>query len=491
MTDQDVAQRKPAWLWLVPVLVATLAWLAGGSLTPEQRSVGAVFALAVSLWITELIPLAVTALVSACLLVLVAGIGEKAAFAAFGDPIIPLFIGSFLLAKAMEVSGLDRRLAWWTLSRDWASRSPSRLLLTTGVISCVISLFVSNTATTAMLLPVAAGVLAAMKASNTRFATALMLMLTWGSSVAVGVPVGTPPNLIAIGMLEETVGRRIGFVEWMAFGMPLTILMVLAAWAVLKFGDLREKLDTSEARDLARREFSALPRMSDSERNTVICFFVALVLWVAPDLTAAVFHVTSGETPDAVKWMQTHITATVAALIAAAGLFLLPARSTPSGRTLTWGQAASIDWGIIVLFGGGIALGQAMFSSGLAKVLGEAAASMTGAETVWAITALCIASAILLSEMASNTAAATTLVPVAIGLAEGAGVSPIAPALGVALGASFGFMLPVSTPPNAIVYSSGFVTSGQMARRGFMIDAIAFLATLACLRLILPMLGLV
>lgn len=493
MTEQESAQRitPPIVKWGIPLVTFFAAWLSGSSLTNDQRSIGAVFALTVALWITEALPLAVTALLSTTMLVLIAGIDEKIAFGAYGDPIISLFIGSFLLAKAMEVTGLDQRLVWWILKQPWASGSAGRLLFATGIVSCVISLFVSNTATTAMLLPVVAGIIIAMNASGTRFATGMMLMLTWGSSVAVGVPVGTPPNLIAMGLIEKATGHRIGFLEWMAFGLPITALMVIGAWIALRLHDLRKPPSTKAAYNLAVRQYAGLPPMSTGERNTLIAFFTALVLWIAPDLIAAIFQVTTGSSPDMVGWLQKRVTATVASLIGASLLFLLPAGGDSGGRTLTWKQALGIDWGIVLLFGGGIALGQAMFSSGLAKTMGDSLASISGANSLWAITALCIILAILLSELASNTAAATAIVPVAIGLAQGAGVSPIAPALGAAIGASFGFMLPVSTPPNAIIYSSGHVTSGQMARRGFLIDLLGFAVTLLCLRLILPLLGLV
>jgi sodium-dependent dicarboxylate transporter 2/3/5 len=188
--------------------------------------------------------------------------------------------------------------------------------------------------------------------------------------------------------------------------------------------------------------------------------------------------------------MQSHLTAAVAAIAAATLLFVLPAKDRESGRALTWREGTRIDWGTILLFGGGIALGQAMFKSGLAKELGEIAARASGANSLWTITALCIVAAIILSELASNTAAATTLVPVAIGLAQGAHVSPIAPALGAAIGASFGFMLPVSTAPNAIVYSSGLVPAKDMMKSGILLDLVSAAVIWGCLRLILPMVGL-
>lgn len=472
------------------LLAPGAAWWLGHALPYEQRALAAIFALTVALWVTELMPLAVTALLSTALLVLFADVNEKTAFAAYGDPIIPLFIGSFLLAKAMEVTGLSERIAWWALRNRWAAGSAGRLLLAAGALSCAVSLFVSNTATAAMLLPIAKTVIASMQAEKTRFAIALLLMLTWGSSVAVGLPVGTPPNLIGIGLIERVTGRQISFLEWAAFGMPITIVMVGIAWLLLRILDLREPVDTTGAVIAAERRYRALPPMRASERATMVSFFVALFLWVAPDALAVGSQLLTGGTSNAVDWMRAHITPTVAALAGASLLFILPAHDRRSQRTLTWKEGARIDWGVILLFGGGIALGQAMFASGLANTLGEGIAGVFGAKDLWSITAIATAAAIVLSELSSNTTSATILVPVAIGLAQGAEVSPIAPALGATLGASFGFMLPVSTAPNAIVYSSGLIKGSDMARRGLAVDVLGFLVIIAGLRIILPLLGL-
>lgn len=467
-----------------PFLAFGLAWLLLAGFGHEQRIVGAVFAATVALWITELLPHAVTALLSTAALVFLAGIDEKKALGAYGDPIIPLFIGSFILAKAMEKSGLSDRFAWAILSQRWATRSSSMLLLALGVLTCVISLFVSNTATTAMFLPIGLSMLSALPADRGNYPIGAMLMLTWGSSVAVGVPVGTPPNLIAIGMIRAEAQVDLTFTQWMLFGMPVTVLMVLGSWLVLRAMYGRRPLDTKASRDVALHKRQELGPLSDAERNALVGFLIALVLWVAPDMIAAFL---GPDNPNS-KLIQSRVPASVAALVGAAATFVLPCRDRE--ERMTWGMAAKIDWGTILLFGGGIALGGAMFSSGLAKNLGELAAQASGANTLWTITALCIAAAILLSELASNTAAATALLPVAIGLAQGAGVSPVPPALGVALGASVGFMLPVSTPPNAIVYSSGLVPAKEMMKAGIVIDVLGFLVTFGCLRLILPMMGL-
>ncbi|HMS54546.1 MAG TPA: DASS family sodium-coupled anion symporter [Fimbriimonadaceae bacterium] len=471
---------------LGPLVAALAVWFLLGDYTLDQRKVGAIFALTVGLWISEAFPIAVTALLSSSLLI-IAGTGkEKEVFAAYGEPTVPLFIGSFILAKAMEASRLSDRFAWLILSKGWAHRSPSSLLFSLGAIACIVSLFVSNTATTAMMLPIGLAMLAALGAGQgSRYAMGSMLMLTWGSSIAVGVPVGTPPNLIGMRLIEDATGKRITFLEWMAFGMPITIAMLGACWFVLWIMYRRDAPKTREAGLTAKDAMRDLGPFTHAQRNTLLAFVIAMILWIGPDLLAALLG------PDNAlgKSLQSALPPSVAAIVAAATLFLFPCHD--GSTRFSWSEARTIDWGTILLFAGGIALGQAMFSSGLAKELGQVAAEASGAQSLWSITLLCTVAGVALSELASNTAAATTLVPVAIGLAQGAGVSPIAPALGVAVGASLGFMLPVSTAPNAIVYSSGLIPSRQMMKAGLVIDIIGIVVTVGGLYLVLPLLGLV
>ena len=467
-------------------VVFIIFWFLLGGLDGQQRAVGAVFAATVALWITEALPLAVTALLSTTSLVLIAGIPEKEAFAAYGDVVVPLFIGSFMLAKAMERTGLSDRFAWLILSRRWATASPALLLLALGLIACVLSLFVSNTATTAMMLPIGLSILAVLKQGDrgAPFNIGVMLMLTWGSSIAVGFPVGTPPNMIGIRELEKQAGIKIGFIDWMTFAMPVTIVMMFASWGVLWWMFRRGAPDTRGASSSADEARDKLGKIKRSEINTLVAFSVSLSLWILPDLSVSIL----GKDHAWASWLTAHIPASVAALVGAGLLFLL--RDQDGEQTLPWKQAATIDWGTILLFAGGIALGNAMSSSGLAATTGKWLSEVSGASSTWSIAALCIGAAIALSELASNTAAATTLMPIAIGLATAAGANPVPAALGVALGASMGFMLPVSTPPNAIVYSSGLVPPRQMIRAGFVIDVIGFFVILGCLRAILPLMGL-
>lgn len=452
----------------------------------EQRVVASVFALTVLLWVSEALPLAVTALLSTTLLVVLGGLEGKSAFGAYGDQIILLFVGSFFIAKSMEDTGLARRVAFGLLSRNWASRSARGLLGALGVVSCLVSLFVSNTATTAMLLPVGITVLQAMgrEARGDPVARSFLLMLTWGSSVAVGTVVGTPPNVIGVAMLREEAGVRVSFVQWMVFAMPLTAVLLLIAWLVL--GHWRGAVpETGSAREQAKAALRAFGPVSRAEWGTIAAFGVALLLWVLPGMAEYVLGSDHGLT----KAWASRVPEAVAALLGATVLFLWPDASRPGGRLMSWTQAAQIDWGTILLFAGGMALGKSAFESGLAESVGVGLAKGLALRDVWAITALMAGLAVILSELASNTAAATTLVPVAIAVAKGAGVSPVAPALGVALGASLGFMLPVSTAPNAIVYSSGLLPTSAMVRYGIVFDLVGWLATVGCLWLFLPLAG--
>lgn len=479
--------------WAAAPLALAVAWIATPGLPPDQRAVAGVFAFAVAGWVAEALPLPVTALLAAGLLV-VAGRDEKAVFAAFGDPVIPLFIGSFLLARAIETTGLGQRIAWRLLAAPAMRRSPARSMLALGGVACAVSLVASNTATTAMLLPIGLGVLGAFGATSRGHpvAVATLLMLTWGSSVAVGVPVGTPPNLIGLATIEQATGQRIGFATWAAFGLPITAAMLAASWGVLRW---RYRLSAAPPGDdgpraaepsLAAARLAALGPLSTAERSTLAVFALAMGAWLAPDVGAAAL----GAGHPVAAWLAARLPLSIGAVGAAAALFVLPAGRRPFRPVLTWSDAAHIDWGTILLFGGGIALGRAMDDSGLAAAIGGSAARALGADGLWSITALAIGVAIVLSEIASNTASASIMAPVALGLAEAAGVSPVAPVLGAALGASLGFMMPVSTPPNAIVYGSGLVPPREMLRAGLAIDVIGFAVTLAVLRLVLPMLGL-
>jgi sodium-dependent dicarboxylate transporter 2/3/5 len=490
--------RRRAGIVLAPLLFAITYWLCG-SLPPSGRTLSAILSATAVLWVTETLPLPVTALLGAVLCILLGVAPARQVLSYFADPIVFVFIGSFMLAQAMSVHGLDRRIALGFLSMRIIAGRPAMVLAGIGLVTALISMWVSNTATTAMMLPIALGALRAMEPADNSpaarrrpFATGMMLMVAYAASIGgIGTPVGSPPNLIGIGLIEKSTGFRIDFFRWMALCVPLFAVMAVVLFVLLWWlhRDLGPSRTSSRAMaDYVKSERSRLGRWSRGEINTLIAFGVAVALWITPGVLALPFAGASGEA--AGKWMSARLPESVVALVAACLLFLLPLNLRAGEFTLRWDQAVQIDWGTILLFGGGLALGTLMFETGVAAALGGALTKELGITSLWALTALSIAMGIVLSEATSNTASANMIIPLVIGICQQAHLSPIPPALGACLGASYGFMLPVSTPPNAIVYGSGLVPIPAMVRAGILFDIFGFFIIWIGLRVLCPVLGL-
>jgi sodium-dependent dicarboxylate transporter 2/3/5 len=470
------------------LFVVVLLWPMDG-LGREAHVLAAIFVWTIVYWVTEAVPVAVTAILASALAIIAGVAPAGRVLAAYGDPIIFLFIGSFIIAEAMRGSGLDRRVAFAVLRYRWTTRTPSRLLATVGVVTWSISLWVSNTATTAMMLPVGTGILGALgrigDPGRSRFPIGFLLMLTWSASVAFGVPVATPPNLIALGMIRNLTDRRLTFFDWITLTMPLAVLMLIVSWLILRHHYVEERGVGGELHGHIAAEQQRLGGWSRREGNVAGVFLLVCLLWMLP---GAVALVSSPEAP-LPRFFEAHLPEAVVALIGAVLLFVLPTDLGRGEFTITWREAARIDWGTILLFGGGLALGRLMFDTGLAEAVGNALVRTAGAESVWALTAVAIVTAVALSETSSNTASASMVIPVMIAVAQSTGVSPLPPALGAALGASIGLMLPVSTPPNAIVYGSGLVPLREMIRSGIWIDLSGALLIWLGLRVVCPLFG--
>jgi len=486
--------RKAAGLILGPAVFLLLYLLPLEGLTPEAKKLAAILGVVLVFWLTEAVPIPVTALLGAVLCVLFSVAPAQEVLAPFANPIVFLFIGSFILAEAISRHGLDTRFAFAIFSIRFLQKSPGRALFAVGAITACISMWISNTAATAMIFPVALGVLGGMKEMRgnqegfdfKRYSIAMMLMVAYGASVGgLATPIGTPPNLIGIGMIEKLAGVKINFFEWMVFAIPLTAVMFLLLFFLLgssakSFGKAGSGIDAYVKK--ARKDLGPWRR---GEKNTALCFAVAISLWILP----SVFELALGKDAAASRFLSGRLNEGVVALVAAILLFFLPVSFKDREFTLSWERAAKIDWGTILLFGGGLSLGGLMFSTGLAAKIGSTLTTLTGASTLWTITAIAIALGITLSETTSNTASANMAIPVMIALASGAGVSPLPPALGACLGASFGFMLPVSTPPNAIVYASGLVPITQMVKKGILFDIGGFFLILFWLMIACPLMG--
>jgi len=474
-------RRRTLGLGLGPLAFAVVLLVPLGDLAPEAHRLAAVVAWVVVWWVAEAVPIPVTALLIPALMVALGVASAKEALAPFGDPVIFLFLGSFVLAGAMSRHGLDRRLAFRILASPLVGTSTLRLTAAFALLAAGLSMWLSNSATTAMLYPIALGVLGALSRllerqegrpvdlTRLRFGSALMLACAYGASIGgVATPVGSPPNLIALGQLETLAGERIPFFHWMLLGLPLTAVMVVGLLVILRLLLPPEVRSIPGGTAFIAEERAKLGPLSRGEVNVVAVFALTVALWVLPGLAALV----AGPAGFAATLSEL-LPESVVALMAVVLLFALPVRWKEREFTLTWHEAVRVDWGTLLLFGGGLSLGGAMFRTGLAESLGHGLATLTGASSTLALTALFAVVGVFLTEVTSNTATATMLVPLAVAAAGAAGVDPLGPALACALGCSMAFMLPVATPPNAIVYGSGCVSITTMIRVGLRLNLTA------------------
>ncbi len=461
------------------------------ALSPEAVSLAVIIGAVVTLWITEALPLAVTALLGAVACVLAGVAPAREVFRPFADPLIFLFIGAFILAEGIRVHGLDRRLAYAVLSVPWVDGRPRRILAAVAVVCALTSAFISNTCTTAMMLTIVTGILAAIEAAAASsgrlpapaFGTGLLLCVAFASSIGgLATPIGTPPNLIGLGFIRSQLGVDVSFLGWCAIGVPLvgamTTVIVLLLGALFPAGVSRlEGVAEHVAAERAR-----LGRWSTGQRSTAVAFAVTVVLWVFPGIVLVV----AGPDHPLSVWLRARLPEGVAALSGAILLFLLPGDRAggagPRPRALSWDQAR-IDWGIVLLYGGGMALGSLAFSTGLAEALGVAITDWLpgGSWRAPALVAVGAVVAVLTSEFTSNTASANMVVPVVIALGQAAGGEALPAALAATFAASLGFMMPVSTPCNAIVYGSGRVPLGAMMRAGVLLDLLGAMLVVALL----------
>jgi sodium-dependent dicarboxylate transporter 2/3/5 len=482
--------RVRAGLILAPIVFAAVLLLPAGTLTPQAHRLGAILAAVVVLWVTEALPMPVTALVGAAAAVMLRVAPAREVFAPFADPLMFLFIGAFILARAIMLHGLDRRLAYGVLSHPWVAASPSRILLAFGAVTASISAWISNTATTAMMFTIGLAILAFLRDSEREtgvrmhpaFPTVLMLMTSFAASVGgLATPVGTPPNVIGIGFIRSELGVAFPFFQWMMIGVPIVVVLFAFLFFYLNrvSGGGAARLEGVAV--MLERQRASRGGWTRGEVSTLSAFLVTVFLWVLPGVVALV----AGEKSTTYRTLVATIPEGVAAVLGASLLFLLP--GTNGARAITWRQAAEIDWGIVLLYGGGFALGVLSFQTGLAEAMGRSLLAWmpsTG-DTALLVGSTLIAAA--LSEVTSNTAAANMVVPVVISVAQAAGADPLAPALGATMGASMGFMLPVSTPCNAIVYGSGKVPLSKMMRYGLLLDIAGVIVIIVLLKLLLPL----
>ena len=484
--------RKTAGLVAAPIVFALLLLVPMPGLKPEAHRLAAITATVILLWITEALPMPVTALLGAALCVLLRVAPAKEVFAPFADQLMFLFIGSFIIARAIFIHGLDRRLAFGVLSIRWVGSSPTRILFAFGAVTAFMSAWISNTATTAMMFAIGMSILAVLFENakqggspiSQRYATGLMLMTSFSASIGgLATPIGTPPNIIGLKYIQDQLNVEFPFFKWCMIGVPVVVVLYLWLAAYLNFF-CRAGTDRIEgAEDMLRRSKQEMGSMTTAQWSTVIAFAVAVLLWVIPGLVALTF----GETSRPYKALNAALPEGVAAILGAFLLFLLPGNKRGE-RAITWEQAVRIDWGVVLLYGGGYALGVLSFNTGLAEAVGTSLTSFIPTTTSTGMLIAACLIAVIVSETTSNTASANMVVPVVITLAKASGIDPLEPAIGATMAASLGFMLPVSTPCNAIVYGSGYVPITRMIRYGLLLDIVGVIVVVVLVKLLVPLL---
>ena len=477
MTGAVMGPLCALMLWLMPI----------DGLSEQAHHLLAVMSLVAIWWITEPVPIPVTSLLGPTLCVLLGIASAEDAYKQFANPMIFLFMGGFLIAKAMMVNGLDKRIVYGIMSMKWVGDSPRRIFLAIGLACILCSGWVSNTATAAMMFPIALGLLEAIREmmaangkiidlSNYKYATGLMLMTAYACSIGgVMTPIGTPPNLIMLGFLEQLAPQapKVSFIQWMVWGIVSMLCYFVVASVVLWRLFPSDVSNIEGAREFIRRSVNSLGKWTLAQKNTMLAFSVAFILWVAP----GVLNIFFDDKSPAMQFYQSHFPEAVAAMTGGLLLFFMPVNLKKGQMTLSWRDGMEgIEWGTLLLFGGGLAMGGMMYTTGLSAWVGAGISDMLGGHpSEWLFVSVFCVTALVLSELTSHTASTNLLAPIAIGTAISLGFSPIPVAVGIALSSSLGFMMPVSTPPNAIVYSSGYVPITKMIKSGFIIDLIGIL----------------
>ena len=463
--------RQRVGLFLGATLFAlTLLIPAPEGLSPGAQRTAAVAVLMAVWWMTEALPLPATALLPIALFPLLGVMSAGEATAPYANHIIFLFLGGFVLALAMQRWGLHRRIALGVVAG--VGTEPHRMVLGFMLATAFLSMWISNTASTVMMLPIGIAILSLLEEDEAGpLGTALMLGIAYAASIGgVATLIGTPPNAILAGAAEELLGITIGFMEWMYVGVPLAGVMLGLCWILLCFVlfRLRAATGASEAADaVIGEQRSALGPMSRGERVVAVVFALTALAWVLRDEKSF----GAIEIPGIATFFPLVADSTIA-IAGAVLLFVIPISWEQRIFAMNWEWAAKLPWGVLLLFGGGLSLAHGFEETGLSTWIGDQVAEFTTLP-LFALIGIIAVLFILLTELTSNTATSTMAMPIMVGVAAGTGNDPLTLMATAALASSMAFMLPVATPPNAIVFGSGRITIPQMVRAGVWLNTLA------------------
>jgi len=429
-------------------------------------------------WITEAIPIAVTALLPIVLFPLTGGLDLKVTTAAFGHRYIFLYIGGFMIAIAIERWNLHKRIALTII--NFIGSDVTRIILGFMLATAFMSMWISNTATAVMMLPIGMAIIAQLRDNpateedeNLIFGKALMLAIAYSASIGgMATLIGTPPNLVLAGIVQELYGVEISFSQWFMFGLPISIVLLFLCWQYLtRFAFKFKQKEFPGGKTEIKRLLNELGKTTYEEKVVLVVFVSTALLWI--------FR----------AYLQNFIPKlddTIIAMIAGITLFLLPVKNR-SRKIINWEEAVKMPWGIILLFGGGMALAAGFQSSGLAKWLGSQITLLQGVH-LFLLVIFIIAAVNFLTEITSNLATTAMLLPVLAPMAFSLGVHPYILMVAATVAASCAFMLPVATPPNAVVFGSGYLRIPDMVSKGIWMKLLSIILLSLIVYFVLPML---
>ena len=487
---REYTRRQRIGLFIGPLLFVLMLLLPAptGMDLPAQK-MAAVALLMATWWMCEAIPIPATSLLPIALFPLLGIMHTKQATAPYASHLIFLFMGGFIIALAMQRWNLHRRIAMNIVKA--IGFSPDRIIFGFMAATAVLSAFVSNTATTVMMMPIGLAIISHVCDEGKRegldrdidfspehfsFGLNLMLGIAYAASIGgVATLIGTPPNTVLAGYLQKTYGYEITFVDWMKVGVPLVVVMLPLCWIWLtRVANPMKLKKVPGGRDLIRQELRSLGSMSAGERWTAAVFAITAFSWIFRNNIAFIFPEPKLVTDAAI------------AMSGALLLFLIPINLKKNEFVMNWHWASKMPWGVLILFGGGLSMASGFQESGLAKWLGMQVGLLDKAPIlllILAVTTLII----FLTELTSNTATSAMVMPILSAVAIGLGQNPLLLIVPAAIAASCAFMLPVATPPNAIVFGSGYVTIPQMAKSGFGLNLIGIvLVIVVTYLLVLP-----
>jgi sodium-dependent dicarboxylate transporter 2/3/5 len=456
---------KKIGLFLGPIIFFLIQFL---PITVVSEKADAVIAVAIWMviwWITETVNIAVTALLPLILFPLLKVMEIADVGANYGSPIIFLFFGGFVLALALEKVKLHKRIALNIIK--FTGTTPNKVVLGFMIATAFMSMWISNTASTVVMLPIAISVIKLLiddsdgfTKGDKNFALSIMLGIAFAANAGgIATVIGTPPNSVLIGLLENQYNIQISFLTWMSFGLPFSIIMVVAVYFVLVkwMFPCKDILFTASA-NLISEEVKKLGKVSKEEKRVLIIFAITVFLWITRTIVNTLFP-------------GLKLSDTVISLIGAVSLFAIPMNLKKGNFILQWKDTEKLAWGILILFGGGLALAKGMASSGLVALITDTIAA--GNFNVLATVALLIVLMLFMTELMSNVALVAVLAPVVAGIAIGLNIPILNLLIPVTMASSCAFMLPMATPPNAIVFASGYVKVSEMVRAGVLLNLLA------------------